>query len=145
MLNKLALYAKTVRISEPKNSDFGALIDLSIEQAGLKKKKVAEKAGIHPTSLSRIISGAGVERDTATSIVSAINVLSNKSVIDEVHALGLLGFKSENEDLELIELQTMYRQRKNFSPARREAFERMIKMVRREFDQLTEEELAETR
>lgn len=143
MSNKLAYYANKVKNSEEKTNEFGVLVDDSIDDAGLKKKNVADEAGIHPTSLSRILKGAGVERDTASGIVRAINKLANREVVDESYALGLLGFRADEEDLELIELQTMYRQRKNLSPARREAFDRMLKMVRREFNQMAEEELAE--
>lgn len=49
---------------------------------------------------------------------------------------------SEN-DVERIELEAMYRKRRNLSPARKEAFKRILDMVDRELDRLYEEELAE--
>ena len=143
MLNQLALYANTVKKRLETTEQFGVLIDFAIDEAGLKKKNVADVAGIHPTSLSRIIRGAGVERDTASGIVRAINKLANREVLDESLALRKLNYLADNEDLELIELQTMYRQRKTLSPARREAFERILKMVRHEFNQMADEESAE--
>lgn len=126
-----------------KNNGFGLLIDKAIDEAGLKKKAVALKAGIHPGSLSRIISGEiGVARDTAISLVRATNRLANRELVNEVEALGLLK-QIADDDAERIELMTMYSKRRKLTPAKKEAFRRILDMVDRELDRLYEESLAE--
>lgn len=79
---ELAYYANNVIENQRKN-EFGLLIDDAIDRAGLKKKNVADEAGIHPTSLSRIISGEiGAARPTAIALVDAINKLANREVLN---------------------------------------------------------------
>lgn len=142
-MNQLAYYAKSVN-KIAKNNEFGLLIDKSIDEAKLKKKHVAEEAGIHPTSLSRIISGEmGVARETAILIVKAINKIANREVVSEVEALGLLGLLSDDEKFERTEIMAMYSKRRKLTPAKKEAFNRILDMVERELDKLYEESLVE--
>ena len=93
---QLAYYAKGVNKTDRKIK-FGQLIDKSIDTAKLKKKDIAREAGIHPTSLSRIISAEmGATRETVVSIVKAINKIANREIVSETEALGLLGLLSED-------------------------------------------------
>lgn len=96
--NKLALNAN--RMKKKGQEKFAKLIDKSIDEAGLKKKNVAEEADIHPTSLSRIIAcEQGIADNTAIDLIRAINTLANRNIIDETFALSLIGRTSADNDV----------------------------------------------
>jgi plasmid maintenance system antidote protein VapI len=91
--NEIAFYAKT---GGKLMTNFGSLLSSAIDKGKLKKKDVAGSAGIHPTTLSRILSGAiGVSRETAIALVLAVNNLRGQELINEDEALNALGFSFE--------------------------------------------------
>lgn len=92
MRNVLTSYVKNVsKIKQSK--EFGAVINAAIEEVGLKKKDVAEKAGIDLVSLSRIINNVhGAAYDTAVNIIDAINNLANRTVLDKEKTLNSHGY-----------------------------------------------------
>lgn len=97
MLNILTYDVKSV--NQEKNKSFGRWLDGIIEQTGLKKKIIAEKAEINPVSLSRILSGAhGTARETAIALINAINELAGRKIADIDTGLRLAaGYVTKNQ------------------------------------------------
>lgn len=93
----LAFYANAMsdHNGNGKPQSFGSIVDHAIEVTGLKKKSVAKEAGIHATSLSRIIAGEGVARDTAIAVIRAINRMAGREVVNEVEGLKTAGYAIE--------------------------------------------------
>lgn len=50
------------------------------------------------------------------------------------------GVEFDDEDAERVELEAMYRKRRNLSPAKKAAFRRLLEMVDRELDKMIEED-----
>lgn len=71
------------------DQSFGEWFRPLIEQTGLKKKAIAEHAGIQPESLSRILSGNGVAKETALSLARSLNELAGREIADEEMAIRL--------------------------------------------------------
>lgn len=78
-----------------KNSAFGSWFRPILDSTHLKHKAVAERAGIAPGSLSRILSGAGgIEVDTARRLARAVNEMAGNVIADEdVAALRAVGIE----------------------------------------------------
>ena len=143
MSKQLTFYVNKT-VNELQKLAFGKLLEQAIDSAELKKKFVAAKSEVHAVSLSRILKGEyGVKRPTAIRLIDAINETAGRELIDKRKGLEVAGYSSDDEDTERTELETMYRKRKNLSPARREAFARILDMVDRELDRLHEEEMRE--
>lgn len=81
-------------------------------------------SNVSPDKLQALAKGLGEDEELVFAIARGQNL------------------NSEN-DIERIELEAMYRKRRNLSAARKEAFKRILDMVDRELDRLYEEELAE--
>lgn len=97
MLNVLTSNVKSVQ-QNTKNA-FGKWLDIIIDSSGLKKKIIAKKAGIHPGSLSRILSGEiGVAKETARALINAVNELAGREIADMETGLRLaVGLESEHQ------------------------------------------------
>jgi hypothetical protein len=135
---------KGVDITQQK--EFGAWLGNLIDTYKLKRREVAEVAEIHHVSLSRIIKGEyGVKRPTAIRLIDAINTVAGREIADKSEGLALAGYSSDEEDIERLELEAMYRKRRRLSAERKEAFRRILDMVDRELDRLIEEEEAKLR
>lgn len=79
-----------------------------------------------------------VKDRTLISLAKGLNV-------DEEQIFAIARGQSQitDEDIERIELEAMYRKRRNLSPAQKEAFRRILDMVDRELDRMYEEEQKE--
>lgn len=105
---------------------FGKWLDEIIEQTGIKKRVIAEKAGIKPGSLSRIISGEhGAAKQTAIDLMSAINNISGREVADINTGLQLVaGVRPDNglhPQLEEMMKNISYRLKEGFTEADKDA------------------------
>lgn len=78
---------------------FGSWFRPIVEASRLKKKVIAEEAGIDPVSFSRILNGAhGASMPTALALVRAINKLAGRELADEETARRLVaGIKDSGE------------------------------------------------
>lgn len=75
---------------------------------------------------------------------SKLQALATGLGITEAEILQVVGMEMSIDDAERVELEAMYRKRKRLSPARREAFRRILDMADRELDRLYEEEQRES-
>ena len=88
---------------------FAELLNAAIEDIGLKRNRVANAAGIHPTSFSKILNwGVNVAEPTANNLVNTLNYTANREVINLSLAMYLLGYIPEGEELLDIEAAEIY-------------------------------------
>ena len=88
---------------------FAELLNAAIEDIGLKRNRVANAAGIHPTSFSKILNwGVNVAEPTANNLVNTLNYTANREIINLSLAMYLLGYIPEGEELLDIEAAEIY-------------------------------------
>jgi transcriptional regulator with XRE-family HTH domain len=103
-----------------------------MESSGLKQRVIAARAGIHPVSLSRIMSGNhGVDPDTALALVEAVNGLVGRELASVREAKIILAGLSEDED------DGLFKGLEKLSPDNQRLARRQIKAI---IDSLAEQE-----
>ena len=116
---------------------FGDWLKIKREEAKLSQDGLAYLVGVDRQTIYRLENAlSGTKRETVIAIAKALNA-------NEEEALRKAGFAPQEEidsDIERVELETMYRKRKNLTGQRRDAFKRLLDMVDRELDKLNEEE-----
>lgn len=121
-----------------KISDF---VRETIRDKGLSYRKVAANSGglITHSTVSDVIN----ERVSNLSSKTIEGLAKGLGVPEEKIFAFVRGENLSTSDVERIEIEAMYRKRKSLSPARKEAFKRILDMVDRELDRLYEEEQKE--
>lgn len=122
---------------QEKISDFVRRI---IHEKGLSYRKVAEKSGglITHSTVSDVVN----ERVINLSSQTISGLAKGLGFPEELILAMVLGDTPDEEDIERIELEALYKKRRNLSAARKEAFRRILDMVDRELDRLMDEEEA---
>jgi transcriptional regulator with XRE-family HTH domain len=114
----------------------------TMEEKNLTLRDVERNSGktITHSYVNKIKNGISTNPSSST-----LRALARGLKVDEEKLFAIARGQNLNseEDVERIELEAMYRKRKNLSPARKEAFRRILDMVDRELDRLYEEEQKE--
>lgn len=115
----------------------------TMEEKNLTLRDVERNSGktITHSYVNKIKNGISTNPSSST-----LRALARGLKVDEEKVFAIARGQKliSEEDIDRIELEAMYRKRKNLSPARKEAFRRILDMVDRELDRLYEEEQKET-
>jgi transcriptional regulator with XRE-family HTH domain len=121
------------------------LIQRRVRELNISKAEAARRCGITRSYFGNMANQTAPtesgQYEPSPEVVAGLSKGLEVSEIEILDSIGYIGHSGK--DAERVELEAMYRKRKNLSPARREAFSRILDMVDRELDRLYEEEMAE--
>ena len=125
MINTLTFCVNTVAKKEKMNG-FGKWFKPIVEATDLKKKAIAEKAGIDPVSFSRILNGEhGTAKQTAIDLINAVNELAVRQVADMETGLRLIAGIEPPDD----EIAGIFRDLNNLPPERKRIAKQQMKAI----------------
>ncbi|HEX8287867.1 MAG TPA: helix-turn-helix transcriptional regulator [Pyrinomonadaceae bacterium] len=115
-------------------------VSKAMKEKDLTARDVEEKSGgnISHSYVNKIKNGDAKNPSPASLKALAKGLDEPEEIIFAI----VRGVMPDEDEIERIEIEAMYKKRKNLSPAKKEAFRRLLDMVDRELDRMMDEETA---